>query len=57
VAEAREKVAGHLESIEADEILSRSHKSPWTRRRQPAARLTYVLCGGPAVVQVNQKNK
>jgi hypothetical protein len=64
-----EKVTGHVESMEADEILSRSSQ---LEKIDTVARRTFgldtpvsgsgavnlnVLCGGRAVVQVNQKNE
>ena len=64
-----EKVAGHLESLEADEILLRSsqvEKIDTVARRtfgldSPAAGSgalnLHVLTGGRAIVQVNQKNE
>jgi len=69
MADVSEKVAGHLESMEADEILSRSSQ---VEKIDTVARRTFglddpaagsgalnlnVLCGGRAVVQVNQKNE
>jgi hypothetical protein len=68
VAGVSEKVAGHLESMEADEILSRSSQ---VEKIDTVARSTFgldspaagsgtlnlnVLTGGRAVVQINQKN-
>jgi hypothetical protein len=64
-----EKVAGHLESMEGDEILSRSLQ---VEKIDNVARRTFgldipiagssavnlnVLTGGRAVVQINQKNE
>jgi hypothetical protein len=64
-----EKVAGHLESLEANEILLRSSQ---VEKIDTVARRTFgldntasgngavnvdVLCGGRAIVQVNQKNE
>ena len=69
MADVSEKVAGHLESLEADEILSRSSQ---VEKIDTVARRTFgldnpvagsgalnlnVLSGGRAVVQVNQKNE
>ena len=68
MADVSEKVAGHLESMEANEILSRSSQ---VEKIDTVARRTFgldspvagsgavnlnVLTGGRAVVQVNQKN-
>jgi hypothetical protein len=68
MADVSEKVAGHLECLEADEILSRSSQ---VEKIDPVVRRTFgldspasgsgavnlnVLSGGRAVVQVNQKN-
>jgi len=68
MADVSEKVAGHLESMEADEILSRSSQ---VEKIDTVARRTFgldspvagsgavnlnVLTSGRAVVQVNQKN-
>ena len=64
-----EKVAGHLESLEADEILTRSSQ---VEKIDTVARRTFgldtpvsgsgavnlnVLSGGRTIVQVNQKNE
>ena len=64
-----EKVAGHLESLEADEILSRSSQ---VEKIDTVARRTFgldipasgsgavnlhVLSGGRAIVQIKQKNE
>jgi uncharacterized protein YjcR len=69
MADVSEKVAGHLESMEADEILSRSsqvEKIDTVARRtfgldNPAAGSgsvnLHVLSGGRTIVQVNQKNE
>ena len=69
MAGVSEKVAGHLESLEADEILSRSsqvEKIDTVARRtfgldNPAAGSgavnLHVLSGGRALVQINQKNE
>jgi len=69
MADVNEKVAGHLDSMEADEILSRSSQ---VEKIDTVARRTFqldnpisasgavnlnVLAGGRAVVQVNQKNE
>jgi hypothetical protein len=69
MADVTEKVADHLESMEPDEILSRSSQ---VERIDTVACRTFgldspaagsgalnlnVLCGGCAVVQVNQKNE
>ena len=69
MADVNEKVAGHLDSMEADEILSRSSQ---VEKMETVARRTFgldnpaagsgavnlnVLCGGRAIVQVNQKNE
>jgi hypothetical protein len=69
MADVSEKVAGHLEGMEADEILSRSSQ---VEKIDTVARRTFgldtpaagsgavnlnVLTGGRAVVQVNQKNE
>jgi hypothetical protein len=69
MADVTEKVADHLESMEPDEILSRSSQ---VERIDTVARRTFgldtpaagsgalnlnVLCGRLAVVQVNQKNE
>ena len=68
MAEVSEKVAGHLESMEADEILSRSSQ---VEKIDTVACRTFgldspaagsgalnlnVLTGGRAIVQINQKN-
>ncbi len=68
MADVSEKVAGHLESMGADEILSRSSQ---VEKIDTVARRTFgldipalgsgavnlnVLTGGRAIVQVNQKN-
>ncbi len=69
MADVSEMVAGHLESLHADEILCRSaqvEKIDTVARRTfgldtPAAGSAAVnlnvLTGGRAVVQVNQKNE
>jgi hypothetical protein len=69
MADVSEKVAGHLDSLKADEILSRSsqvEKIDSVARRtfgldSPAAGggavNLHVLSGGRTVVQVNQKNE
>jgi hypothetical protein len=69
MADGSEKVAGHLESMDADSILTRSaqvEKIDSVARRtfgldNPAAGSgavnLHVLTGGRAVVQVNQKNE
>jgi len=69
VAGVSERVVDHLESMEADEILSRSsqvEKIDTVARRTfgldiPAAGSgavnLHVLSGGRAVVQVNQRNE
>ena len=64
-----EKVAGHLESLETDEVLSRSSQ---VEKINTVARRTFgldmpasgsgsvnlnVLTGGRAIVQINQKKK
>jgi hypothetical protein len=64
-----EKVAGHLESLQTDEILSRSSQ---VEKIDTVARRTFgldmpasgsgsvnlnVLTGGRAIVQINQKKK
>jgi len=69
MADVSEKVAGHLESMEADEILSRSSQ---VEKIDTVARRTFqldnpaagsgalnlnVLTGGRAIVQINQKNE
>ena len=69
MADVSEKVAGHLETMEADEILSRSSQ---VEKIDTVARRTFgldsptagsgalnlhVLAGGRAIVQVNQKNE
>jgi hypothetical protein len=69
LAGVSEKVTGHLESMEADEILLRSAQ---VEKIDTVARRTFrldspapgrgvgnldVLCGGRAIVQVNQKNE
>ena len=69
MADMSEKVAGHLESLEADEILSRSSQ---VEKIDTAARRTFgldnpaagsgtlnlhVLTSGRALAQVNQKNE
>jgi len=69
VAGISERVIGHVESMEADEILLRSAQ---VEKIDNVARRTFgldspqagsgavnlnVLCGGCAVVQVNQKNE
>jgi len=69
VAGISEKVIGHVESMEADEILLRSAQ---VEKIDTVARRTFgldnpvsgsgalnlnVLCGGRAIVQVNQKNE
>ena len=69
MAGVSEKVAGHLESLDADEILLRGAQ---VEKIDNVARRTFgldspqagsgavnlnVLCGGRAVVQVNQKNE
>jgi hypothetical protein len=69
VAGVSEKVIGHVETMEADEILSRSSQ---VEKIDTVARRTFgldspvagsgtlnlhVLTGGRAVVQVNQKNE
>ena len=69
MAGVNEKVAGHLEWMEADEILLRSSQ---VERIDTVARRTFglnipasgsgavnlnVLTGGRAIVQVNQKNE
>jgi hypothetical protein len=69
MADVSEKVADHLESMEADEILSRSSQ---VEKIDTVARRTFgldnaapgsgalnlnVLTGGRALVQVNQKNE
>jgi len=69
MAEVSEKVAGHSESMEADEILSRSSQ---VEKIDTVARRTFgldspaagsgalnlnVLTGGRAIVQINQKNE
>jgi hypothetical protein len=69
IAGVSEKVVDHLESMEADEILSRSSQ---VEKIDNVARRTFgldipasgsgavnlsVLCGGRAIVQVNQKNE
>ena len=69
MADVSEKVAGHLESLEADEILSRSSQ---VEKIDTVARRTFgldsptadsgavnlnVLCGGRAIVQLNEKNE
>ena len=69
MAEVSERVVDHLESMEADQILSRSSQ---VEKIDTVARRTFgldnpvagsgalnlnVLCGGRAVVQVNQKNE
>ena len=69
MADVSEKVAGHLESMEANEILSRSSQ---VEKIDTVARRTFgldspaagsgalnlnVLSGGRAIVQVNQKNE
>jgi hypothetical protein len=69
MADVSERVAGHLESLHADEILGRSaqvEKIDNVARRtfgldSPAAGSgavnLHVLSGGRAVVQINQKNE
>ena len=69
IAGVSEKVAGHLESMEANEILSRSsqvEKIDTVARRNfgldsptagSGALNLHVLSGGRALVQVNQKNE
>jgi hypothetical protein len=69
MADVSEKVAGHLESMDADDILVRSSQ---VERIDTVARRTFgldspatgsgavnlnVLAGGRAIVQVNQKNE
>ena len=69
MADVSEKVAGHLESMAADEILLRSSQ---VEKIGTVARRTFgldnpisgsgavnlnVLTGGRAIVQVNQKNE
>ena len=69
MADGSEKVAGHLESMDADSILTRSAQ---VEKIDSVARRTFgldtpvsgssalnlnVLSGGRAVVQVNQKNE
>jgi hypothetical protein len=69
IANVSERIAGHLESMEADEILLRSAQ---IEKIDNVARRTFgldspapgsgavnlaVLAGGRAVVQVNQKNE
>ena len=69
MANVSEKVAGHLESLDADEILWRSSQ---VEKIDTVARRTFgldtpvsgsgvvnlnVLTGGRTVVQVNQKNE
>jgi uncharacterized protein YjcR len=69
MADVSERVAGHLKSLEPDEILSRSSQ---VEKIDSVARRTFgldipasgsgavnlnVLTGGRAVVQVNQKNE
>jgi hypothetical protein len=69
MAGVSEKVVGHLESLEADEILLRSSQ---VERIDTVARRTFgldspatgsgalnlnVLTGGRAIVQINQKNE
>jgi hypothetical protein len=69
MAGVSEKVAGHLEVMEADEILSRSSQ---VEKIDTLARRTFgldnpaagsgalnlnVLTGGRAIVQINQKNE
>jgi len=69
MADVSEKVAGHLESMAADEILLRSSQ---VEKIDTVARRTFgldnpisgggavnlnVLTGGRAIVQVNQKNE
>ena len=69
MAGVSEKVAGHLESMEADEILSHSSQ---VEKIDTVARRTFgldspasgsgavnlsVLIGGRTVVQINQKNE
>jgi hypothetical protein len=69
MADVSEKVAGHLDSLEADEILSRSSQ---VEKIDTVARRTFgldipaagsgalnlnVLTGGRAIVQINQKNE
>ena len=64
-----EKVAGHLESLETDEVLSRSSQ---VEKIDTVARRTFgldmpasgsgsvnlnVLTGGRAIVQINQKKE
>ena len=69
MADVSEKVAGHLESLEADEILLRSaqlEKNDTVARRTfgldnpvtgSRALNLHVLTGGRTVVQINQKNE
>ena len=69
IAGVSEKVVGHLESLEPEEILSRSsqvEKIDTVARRTfgldtptPGGRAVnlHVLAGGRAVVQVNQKSE
>ena len=67
MADVSEKVAGHLESLQTDEILSRSSQ---VEKIDTVARRTFgldmpasgsgsvnlnVLTGGRAIVQINQK--
>jgi hypothetical protein len=69
MAGVSEKVADHLESMEVDEILSRSSQ---VEKIDTVARRTFgldntasgtgtlnlnVLTGGRAIVQINQKNE
>jgi hypothetical protein len=69
IAGVSERVAVRLESMEADEILSRSSQ---VEKIDTVARRTFgldntargngavnvdVLCGGRAIVQINQKNE
>jgi hypothetical protein len=69
MADVSERVAGHLEVMEADEILSRSSQ---VEKLDTVARRTFgldsptagsgalnlnVLTGGRALVQINQKNE
>ena len=69
MADVSEKVAGHLESLEAGEILSRSSQ---VEKIDTVARRTFqldnpaagsgalnlnVLTDGRAIVQINQKNE
>jgi hypothetical protein len=69
VANVSERIANHLESMEADEILSRSSQ---VEKIDTVARRTFgldspaagsgtlnlnVLTGGRAIVQINQKNE